>query len=153
MSIMRNRDILAALRPVTVDIAMRSRRVLALGLVGVGAGGYGKRRWSRARAGWRPPGGRTETTSGLAARVLGDHGTPVVLLHGLVASGIYWGADYDHPDRVAGLVAFGPPLYPDRRAALAHVGGTGPMGRLFVLPGRPAQITCQWVCRHRGMST
>ena len=116
-----------------------------------------------------------------------------MLLHGLVASGIYWGAAYDrlghnhrlvvpdllgfgrsprptsgygpddhvralvtcldelgvaepvtigahslgtliairlaatHPDRVSRVVAFGPPVYPDRRSALAHVGATSPM--------------------------
>lgn len=157
-------------------------------------------------------------TSTLATRVMGEQGSPIVLLHGLVASGIYWGAAYDslarqhclvvpdllgfggsvgpssgygpddhvqalltcldevgasepavigahslgsliairlaatHPDRVAGLIAFGPPLYGDRSAALTHVGGTGPMGRLFVLPGRMAQNACGWVCDHRDLS-
>jgi pimeloyl-ACP methyl ester carboxylesterase len=57
-----------------------------------------------------------------------------------------------HPDRVNGVVAFGPPLYPDRQSALAHVGGTSPMGRLFVLPGRTAEIACRWVCDHRAVA-
>lgn len=158
------------------------------------------------------------STSTLVARVNGEQGTPVVLLHGLVASGIYWGAAYDrlaadhrlvvpdllgfgrsprplsgyrpddhvdalirclddleveepavigahslgsliairlaatHPERVAGIVAFGPPLYRDRSSALAHAGGTSPMGRLFVLPGRTAELACRWVCDHRAIA-
>ena len=54
-----------------------------------------------------------------------------------------------HPDRVSAIVGFGPPLYPDRATALRHVGATSPMGRLFVLPGRTAELACRWVCDHR----
>ena len=53
------------------------------------------------------------------------------------------------PTRVASVVGFGPPLYADRDMAIRHVGGTGPMGRLFVLPGRTAELACRWVCDHR----
>lgn len=56
------------------------------------------------------------------------------------------------PDRVRGIVAFGPPLYPDRVAARRHVAGTSPMGRLFVLPGRTAERACGWVCNHRRLA-
>jgi pimeloyl-ACP methyl ester carboxylesterase len=157
-------------------------------------------------------------TSALAARIDGEAGTPVVLLHGLVASGMYWGGAYDalarrhrlvvpdllgfghsprppsgygpddhvgalltclddldvsepatvgahslgdliairlaatHPDRVSSIIAFGPPLYADRQSALAHVGGTSLMGRLFALPGKTAEIACRWVCDHRALS-
>ncbi len=191
---------------------------MALGLAGAAVGKYAQRVRSRGRVNWRPPGGRQVVTSSLAARVIGESGSPVVLLHGLVASGIFWGASYDalarqhrlvvpdllgfgrsprptsgygpddhvrallaclddlgvtepatigahslgsliairlaatHPDRVSGIVAFGPPLYRDRRSARAHVAGTGPMGPLFVLPGRTAQIACRWVCDHRALS-
>ena len=50
---------------------------------------------SRRRSGvdWRPPGTRTMLLP-LAARVIGE-GTPIVLLHGLGASGAYWGSAYD----------------------------------------------------------
>jgi pimeloyl-ACP methyl ester carboxylesterase len=151
----------------------------------------------------------------LTARVLGSMGSPIVLLHGLVASGLYWGGEYDrlaqghrlvvpdllgfgrsprpaagygpddhvgalvtclddlgidapavigahslgalvalrlattHPQRVRAIVAFGPPLYANPRAARAHVAATSPMGRLFVLPGRTAEHACRWVCNHR----
>lgn len=198
--------------------AVALRRTVALGVIGVSAGDYARRLRSPARATWRPAGGRNVTTSALAARVLGERGSPVVLLHGLVASGLWWGAAYDalarrhrlvvpdllgfgrsprptagcgpddhvaallscldelgitepitigahslgsllairlaatHPDRVAGIVAFGPPLYADRRAALAHLGAAGPMGRLFVLPGAAAQVACRVICRHRGVA-
>jgi len=43
-------------------------------------------------------------TSSLAARIDGDDCSPVVLLHGLVASGIYWGAAYDTVARQHRLV-------------------------------------------------
>jgi hypothetical protein len=50
---------------------------------------------------------------------------------------------------VSAIVGFGPPLYPDRASAMRHVGATSPMGRLFVLPGRTAELACRWVCDHR----
>jgi len=142
----------------------------------------------------------------------------VVLLHGLVGSGLYWGGAYDgladhhrlvvpdllgfglsprpasgygpdghvdavraslddlgidepvvigahslgslvalrlaatHPDRVVSVVAFGPPMYPGPLAARLHVAATGPMSRLFVLPGRMAEGACRWVCDHRELA-
>lgn len=184
----------------------------------VAAWSCARRTQSLARRNWAPPRGRTVTTSTLAARVRGDRGDPVVLLHGLVASGLYWGATYDRlgsdrrlvvpdllgfgrsprppsgygpddhvhalvtcldelgvtepatigahslgsliairlaatlPDRVANIVVFGPPLYSDPVSALRHVGGTSAMGRLFILPGRTAEVACRWVCEHRDMA-
>lgn len=181
-----------------------------------GAASYAYRR--RRRAGWTAPAGRVVQTSSLSVRVLGDHGPPVLLLHGLVAAGFYWGGAYDRlaaghrlvvpdllgfgrsprpasgygpdghadavrtcladlgidepvvigahslgtlialrlaatsPERVRGIAAFGPPLYPDRRSARAHVGATSPMSRLFVLPGRSAERVCRWVCGHRAVA-
>lgn len=198
--------------------ALRSRSAWSVALVTLAAGAYMQQRQSPARRNWSPPVGRNVKTSSLAARINGDDGPPIVLLHGLVASGIYWGGAYDalaqqhrlvvpdllgfgrsprplsgygpddhvralvtcldelditepavigahslgsliairlaatHPDRVAGIVAFGSPLYPDRPSALAHVGGTSPMGGLFVLPGRTAELACRWVCDHRELS-
>lgn len=167
------------------------------------------------RVSWVAPEGRHVETSTLTARVLGGDGAPVLLLHGLVGSGLYWGGAYDalaehhrlvvpdllgfgrsprpatgygpddhaeavitclddlgvgepvlvgahslgslvalrlavtHPERVAGVVAFGPPLYPDAASARDHVTATSPMARLFVLPGPLAERVCTWMCAHR----
>lgn len=57
-----------------------------------------------------------------------------------------------HPDRVAAVVAFGPPLYPDERAAREHLAHMGPMARLFALPGPLAARACGWVCAHRELA-
>lgn len=51
-------------------------------------------------------------TSSLSVRVLGERGAPVVLLHGLIASGIFWGGAYDELARdhrlvVPDLLGFG----------------------------------------------
>lgn len=59
---------------------------------------------------WSPPRG-VEHRGSLAARVLGD-GPPVVLLHGLVGSGVYWGGAFDaiadrHRLVVPDLLGFG----------------------------------------------
>jgi len=149
---------------------------------------------------------------------LGDVGSPVLLLHGLVASGIFWGGTYDrlarghrlvvpdllgfggsdrpdslygpddhveallecldvlgvdepvaigahslgcliglrmaatHPERVASLVGFGPPIYANRAEARSRIGASGSMARLFALPGPMGQIACDWVCEHRAVA-
>jgi len=149
---------------------------------------------------------------------LGDTGSPVLLLHGLVASGIFWGGAYDflagshrlvvpdllgfggsdrpdsrygpddhaqavvecldalgidepvtigahslgclvglrmavtHPERVTGLVGFGPPIYGSRAEARSRIGASGPMARLFALPGPMGEIACDWVCEHRPLA-
>ena len=54
-----------------------------------------------------------------------------------------------HPARVAGIVGFGPPLYQDRAAATARIASSGPMARLFALPGPVAELACGWICDHR----
>jgi len=64
----------------------------------------------RSRVDWRPPRPRTMSLP-LAARVIGE-GTPLVLLHGLGASGDYWGSAYDrlgdqHRLVVPDLLGFG----------------------------------------------
>lgn len=194
----------------------RASVVAASSAVVVSAGTYAHRRARRVR--WSPPGGRVVQTSSLSVRLLGDTGPPILLLHGLVASGLYWGGAYDwladhhrlvvpdllgfgrsprpasgygpddhtravgacldelgitepviigahslgslialrlaatHPQRVAAIAAFGPPIYPDPGAARAHVSATSPMGRLFVLPGRTAERACRWVCDHRTLA-
>ena len=191
---------------------------LAIGGIAAATASY-RRKLAGAAVMWAPSRASVVSTSSLTARVLGESGPPVVLLHGLVASGVYWGATYDrladghrlvvpdllgfggsprpacgygpddhveavrsclddlgitepavigahslgalialrlaasHPDRVAAIVAFGPPLYPDAPAARAHIASTGPMGRLFILPGPVAERACQWMCNHRATAT
>lgn len=162
---------------------------------------------------WSEPAGRSHMAT-LAVRTLG-HGRTMLLLHGLVGSGRYWGGAYDalarhrrlvvpdllgfgrsprpvqgygpddhvaaivacldelgatdpavvgahsagalialrlaamHPERVAAVVAFGPPAYPDPHAARARLSALGPMARLMVLPTFIAAAACAWVCNHQ----
>ena len=70
----------------------------------------------RSRLRWDPPLPPT-ISSPLSARVIG-HGEPIVLLHGLGASGRYWGAAYDrlgvdHRLVVPDLLGFGASPRPD----------------------------------------
>lgn len=174
-----------------------------------------KRLWRRSP--WTPPSGEHRDAGGLAVRVLGTEGPPVLLLHGLVGSGQYWGGAYDRlagrhrlivtdllgfgrsphpptgygpddharaviscldalevdepvligahslgslvalrlaatfPDRVSAVVAFGPPIYPDRVTARSRVARTGVMARLFVASPW-AHAACRWVCDHRALA-
>lgn len=66
---------------------------------------------------WAPPSGERRDAGGLSVRVLGDAGPPVVLLHGLVGSGRYWGGTYDrlaetHRLVVPDLLGFGRSPHP-----------------------------------------
>lgn len=192
------------------------RRVasFALGAGAVGAAlGYANVR--RRRPAWRPPARGTQRAGQLEVTTSGT-GAPLVLLHGLVGSGRFWGAEYDglavehrlvvpdllgfgrserpatgygpdehadavanalhhlgvdqpviigahslgtvialrlaarHPDLVAQVTAFGPPLYRDRAGAKRRIGAASPMAKVFVLPGSLAERSCRWVCEHRG---
>jgi pimeloyl-ACP methyl ester carboxylesterase len=87
-------------------------RMIAVGVGGSIAAMVQLRDARRRRSGidWRPPQPRT-MLSPLAARVIG-HGAPIVLLHGLGASGVYWGSAYDrlgdaHRLVVPDLLGFG----------------------------------------------
>lgn len=181
------------------------------GVVLAGAAGP----WLRKRrrpTGWAPPQG-TVRQGALAVRTLGNRAGPaVVLLHGLAASHLYWGAAYDelangsflvvpdllgfgssprpaidytvgahaealaaavsdvgaqgplllvahstgcvaglafarlHPERVAGVVCFGPALYGNPQAARSHIAGLGLLTRLFAMDNRMAQAVCAWMC-------
>jgi pimeloyl-ACP methyl ester carboxylesterase len=78
--------------------------------------GRRRMRLRRGRTSWDPPVAPT-LSQPLSARVLG-HGPPVVLLHGLGASGRYWGAAYDrlgddHLLVVPDLLGFGASPRPD----------------------------------------
>jgi pimeloyl-ACP methyl ester carboxylesterase len=183
-----------------------------------GAGvGYWLLRGRRARANldWTPPSGRAHSGT-LHARIVdgeGDgEGDVVVLLHGLGASNLYWGAKYDqlacggllvapdllgfgssprphvhytpddhadavaatlsevgvnrpaivvahsigclvalrlaarHPDRVGGVVGFGPPLYPDAGTARERLTRLGLISRLFATDTWVAERLCTWMC-------
>jgi len=199
---------------------MRVRTVALVGLGGLATtAASAHRRARRAAKIWQPPAGVPHRAGALAVRTLGDTGSPVVLLHGLVASGMFWGAVYDrlaehhrlvvpdllgfggsdrpahgygpddhveallgcldalgidtpvtigahslgclialrmassHPRRVAGVVGFGPPLYANRVDASARIGASGPMARLFALPGPVAKLACGWLCDHHAIAT
>ncbi len=199
---------------------MRTRTVVLAGLGGLGTATVVEhRRARRAARIWQQPAGDHHRSGALAVRTLGDTGSPVLLLHGLVASGVFWGAGYDllaehhrlvvpdllgfgrsdrpdhgygpddhvealigcldalgieepvtigahslgcllalrmassHPQRVAGVVGFGPPLYTDLADARARIGASGPMARLFALPGPIAEFSCGWLCDHHAIAT
>ncbi len=56
------------------------------------------------------------------------------------------------PELVAGIVAFGPPIYPDRASARRHIDALGPMARLFANDTPSARVVCEWVCNHRELA-
>ncbi|MEO6126361.1 MAG: alpha/beta fold hydrolase [Ilumatobacteraceae bacterium] len=100
----------------------------------------------------RPASGYTATDHVEALTVLlaelGVTGPVVVAAHSfgcLVALALA----EQHPDLVAGVVAFCPPLYPDEAAARTRVGSLGWLEHQLVSGGPWAQITCQWSCKHR----
>ncbi|MGI8777358.1 MAG: alpha/beta fold hydrolase [Acidimicrobiales bacterium] len=198
---------------------MRPRTAMLAGFAGVATtAGFEYQRARRSAGAWQRPAGEHGHAGALAVRTLGDTGSPVLLLHGLVASGIFWGGAYDrlverhrlvvpdllgfggsdrpdgrygpddhvqavvecldvlgvhepvtigahslgcvvglrmaatHPERVAGLVGFGPPIYANRTDARARIGSSGPMARLFALPGPVGELSCKWVCDHRAVA-
>lgn len=53
---------------------------------------------------WKPPSGEASFGT-LATRRVGTSGPPVVLLHGMAGSNLYWGADFDAIGQRARLVA------------------------------------------------
>ena len=54
------------------------------------------------------------------------------------------------PDRVAAVVGFCPPLYPDQASARKLIGGLGWLEHQLANNEPWAEITCNWVCKHRG---
>lgn len=195
---------------------MLAGALLAGGAVLVGSA----RRTARlsARIAWAPPGGSSGTAA-LAYRVEGSGRPATVLLHGLLASGRYWGAAYDtlaqesallvpdlagfgrsvdvedgfgpevhaelvartiaevglagqpvvmgahslgclvaievarrHPDLVAGIVAFSPPLYADEAAARRWLSRANPLVRLFVANAPLSEAVCDWMFGHRNLA-
>ena len=54
-----------------------------------------------------------------------------------------------HPERVSGIVAAGPPFYPDPATARRSIGNSGWLQRKLA-EGRPAaQRVCHFMCRHQ----
>ncbi len=51
-----------------------------------------------------------------------------------------------YPDLVAGIVGFGPPLYPDADAARARLTSLGLLSRLFALDTPISRRLCAWAC-------
>ena len=70
------------------------------------------RRHGTTPTGWSPPTGARVLAGRLAVRTLGDHGPPVLLLHGLGGSERSWGSAYD-------------PLAADRRLVVPDLLGFG----------------------------
>ncbi len=102
----------------TMSPKRRHRAAVRTGMAvaGVSAATYAHRRAHRAR--WAPPAGSVVETSLLSVRLLGDTGPPILLLHGLVASGLYWGGAFDrladhHRLVVPDLLGFGRSPRPD----------------------------------------
>ncbi|MDQ6837393.1 MAG: alpha/beta hydrolase [Actinomycetota bacterium] len=95
----------------TAPAIHRHRAIAFAGVAAVAASAAYAHGRSR-RPSWAPGGGRLVQTSTLSARVLGESGPPILLVHGLIASGLYWGAAYDRlADRhrlvVPDLLGFG----------------------------------------------
>ena len=179
-----------------------------------------RRRRLHQRVSWRDPGPpvRPRKTGALACRVLGTGGAPVLLVHGLLGSSRFWGADYDTlasdgrlivvdllgfgasprpdgpydldahvdallatldehgvsaavtvgahslgcvlalglatraPDRVAGIVMFGPPLYTSTTQARKRIGALGGFARLLAFDTPLAERVCGWMCNHRALA-
>ena len=188
--------------------------------LGGGLGVLGARRSVRHSSGvdWAPPRG-TLRHARLAVRTAGEGLPATVLLHGLFASGRYWGASYDelaagsslavpdlagfgaslevvdgfgpdvhadlvaetirdlglgsepaiigahslgsliairlarrHPDLVAGIVAFSPPLYRDQAAARQRLRRANVLLRLFVSSPSLTRWVCDWMREHRDLA-
>lgn len=178
------------------------------------------RRYARlsGRITWAPPGGHLGTAA-LAYRIEGSGVPATVLLHGLFASGRYWGAAYDllaeksvlfvpdlagfgrsvevvdgfgpdahadlvactmtevhvtgqpvviaahslgclvaiqvarrHPELVAGIVAFSPPLYADAGAARRCLRQANALIRLLVMRPSLSEAVCDWMCEHPNLA-
>lgn len=100
----------------------------------------------------RPPSGYAAADHVRAlATVLDEVGVtgPVVVGAHSVGCLVAFALAEEHPDLVAGVVAFCPPLYPDGSIALERVARLGWLERQLATDGPWAEIACRWVCNHR----
>jgi pimeloyl-ACP methyl ester carboxylesterase len=56
------------------------------------------------------------------------------------------------PERVTGLVVFGPPFYASPAEARAHLSKLGPFVRYLAMDTRAAHWACEWMCRNRALA-
>lgn len=56
------------------------------------------------------------------------------------------------PERVRGIIAFGPPLYTDDTSARDHVADLGGLARLLAFDTPLAERVCGWMCAHRTLA-
>lgn len=94
----------------------RSALPFAAAAITAGAGVYAVAR--RRRPAWAPPEGAVRRAGPLAVRLSGK-GRPVLLLHGMIGSGRFWGRAYDelaerHLLIVPDLLGFGRSEHPER---------------------------------------
>ncbi len=132
------------------------------------AGAWGLRHaTSRAVRGWAPGAGERRTAGPLAVRVAGS-GDPMVLCHGVAASGDTFGAGFDPVADgarliVPDLLGFGRSLAPERDdfSPGAHVAALDAMATALGLDGAPitvaghsfgALVALRWAARHRDVA-
>jgi len=116
----------------------------------------------RPSVNWAPATG-TLRPGTLAVRTLGTSGRPVVLLHGLAASGQFWGAEYDHLAEHARLIVpdllgfghsprpasgYGPNDHADAVAATLHALGVRDEPAVVVGHSVGALIAVRLAARH-----
>ncbi len=100
-----------------VDALLARIATISVGIAIASAINSYRERLRAAREIWSAPGGEVVTAGPLSVRVLGASGTPIVLLHGLVASNTYWGRTYDilssdHKLIAVDLLGFGASQHP-----------------------------------------
>ncbi len=121
----------------------RTTRLASLGVLAATARWLVLHRRAPAVRGWRPGGGARRVAGGLSVRTAGDGDRVVILLHGLTASGDYFGAGYDQladagrlviPD----LLGFGRSLGCDRDdySLRDHLAALDRLARELELDGR-----------------
>lgn len=108
----------------------RTRSVVTAAILGLAAGSWW---WRHARSpmvqAWRPSVHRIQDHPPLAARTFGSGRDTILLLHGLGATGDYWGAAYDalgenHRVLIPDLLGFGRSLDEDGRRSVSTTTST-----------------------------
>jgi len=117
------------------------------GLLGASAGWFVRHRCSPAVRSWRPGGGVHRVAGELSVRTAGSGDRVVVLLHGLTASGDYFGDRYDRLSEggqlvIPDLLGFGRSLDVRRTdySLVAHLAALDDMARELQLDGRALTV-------------